>query len=220
MSQIHATLQHLASYVETNLTLDKVNEILNAKDPVTTIKDLVGVKTARIQVNTILLDLCTECSRARVSDALPSELDSWEKLSNNIDPKQMLGYLSILIELGKINPNDPIDLQMSLRSSRAYLLLMTVPGAKLVGAFDANLVKRTLRIMPTLILPTLRENDYYNMIQFVSLLGDVQVLLRYVSFDEEENLKMEVVYCVTLCMLCYHESSSRNHDSSSRGKCK
>lgn len=220
MSNIQAALRQLASYVDTTVTLDQIEEILDAGEP-ESIEDLISVKTARKQpeVLSILLDLCSGCRAARVSDALPNELDSWENLSNIIVPDKILGYLSSLIELGKIHPNDPIDLRLSLNSSNAYLLLLTVPGAKAVGAFDVNLVKRTLKLDHLLkAMPTLRENDkIYAIIQCVSLMQDLQMLLRYVSFEEEENaipsLKSVVVKCVTDFVLHFHESSAR-------GKCK
>lgn len=215
MPNIYDALRQLNRYVKESKTLDEIEDILEGDEPEANIEKLNSVQNARNQheVQNILQDICSECRAARVSDALPDELDSWEKLSDIIEPNKMLGYLSSLIELGKINPKDPINLRLSLNSSRAYLMLLTIPGAKVVGVFDDNLVKQALKIDHFLkVIPKFNKNEtIFTIIQCVSLLEAIQMLLRYVSF--EKDLKMVVVHCVTLFMLHYHESSSR-------GKCK
>lgn len=189
MSNIRAALQRLASCA---VDSEKSIEDLNVD-----------------AVQDILVDLCTECRAARCSDALSNELDSWEKekLSDIIVPDQMIRYLSKLIELGTtINPKDPNDLRLSLISSSAYILLLTVPGAKGVGVFDVNLVGRTLKMDHLLkVMPELRHGDRNNIfIHCVLLLKDIQILLRHVPIGEEENLKTEIVHCMTLIMLHFH----------------
>lgn len=178
------------------------------------------VKTARIQPDVLnaLLELCAACRSQQEVASLADTIDSWEQLANFILPAQLLAYLSCMCELIHLRPFDAIDRRLSLVSHRVYLQLLTIPGAKAVGVFHAPLVQSVLRLFGQLnaIVSTggkqrLRDHEKVEvLINVLALLDDLEQLLQCVSFDDIDEIKLNVCEAVAAAIAFHHDTTYRS----------
>ena len=234
MPNINNVLKNISIYFDKNLEINRVLDILDnthhhyydisenenhqENSSNKELNQLQILQTARThkEVNSLLLELCNECRAALQPDVENNNTDNWEHFAKFVVPDQFLCFFYCLIEIGLVNPLDGIDRRLSQLAARAYILIITQPGAKAFGAFSSKLLENVLHIFK--LLDTLvKANEFreHEKIEFqiscMLMLEELELFLKYVSL-EENTLKKSLVEACTVVMLYYYEHN--------KGKCK
>ncbi|XP_063700446.1 condensin-2 complex subunit D3-L [Culicoides brevitarsis] len=135
------------------------------------------------------------CAR---KDAGFKEHDSWEHLVNVINKDKYLGFIYSLVHLWQLDASSRVNRKLSFNAARAYLYLLTVPGAKSCEIFDEDLIQRCFAVFNILghmqkELILMDHEKTQILIILVSLLQDLGDIFKIVSLQGYVDLKKDLI---------------------------
>lgn len=159
-----------------------------------------------------LTEICTECRQTRESNVFDNTHDSWEYFSKITSISHLVSLFTGLLDLAEKNSTSFLYRRTALITCRAYILLLTSPGAKIFDAFDTELLKKVYKVFQC--LKQLKEFREHERIQIqmlvIMLLEDFSLYLKHVSFEEYEELHMLFIEAVVGVMEHHHENGLLN----------
>lgn len=203
MHDIHLFLKKLTDYFDANnasaeqIRLQFCNQLPHHLD----VNELINNLT----------EICTECRQTRESDVFDNTHDSWEYFSKIISIEHLLAFFHGLIEL-TTNNEDFLFKKLGISVCRAYVLLLTSPGAKIFGSFQPDLLRKVFKMFDILKhLGNYRENERVQLQMMITLLlEEFQLYLKHVSFEEYEELQVQFVETIGSIMEFNHEKGFLN----------
>lgn len=192
-------LSRLTPYFDNTLTLDQLKDILDGETESEKIllQDLQLIKnvTNDAEIINILNDICSEWRIVKESEKHSQKNDSWEYLSTTVNIEQLLIFHRCLIELAFQKEINLINYRLAILSGRSYILLIATPGAKAFGIFQPDIIIRTFHLLHAINklcnTHSLRNSNLLS--GYLSLLEDIEILLKNVSFEEHEILKLDLL---------------------------
>lgn len=199
-----------------HLVLAKLNDYTNSKQLTT---EQLQVLFSEPQQNfdyyvliNELTEISTECRQTRESTVFDNTHDSWEYFAKITSIPHLISLFTGLLELSEKNPENFLYRRVALTTCRAYILLLTSPGAKIFDAFDKSLLKKVYKKFQYLQqLEQFREHEQVQIqMALIIILEDFQLYLKHVSFEEYEDLQVEFIDAVAGVMDYHHENGFLN----------
>lgn len=207
--ELEASLNRLKEHFDTSLTPEQLEEILDTATGANvstdtnlntdkSLKNLPLVQrvtgAAFNNVIDVLTEVCTEFRIVKESERHSQKDDSWEYLSKKINTDHLLIFENCLIELAFIDSTDVRYYQLALLAGNSYLLLITTPGAKAFGIFQPDIVQRSFNLLSTINrIGKMSGNRTDLYVKYMSLLECIEILLKNVSFEEYESLRIDLL---------------------------
>lgn len=207
---MEASLNRLKNHFDTSLTTEQLEEVLDSTtggghndstDSATTDKSFVNLPliqsatgNAYNDVINVLTEVCTEFRLVKEHERHSQVNDSWEYLSKTINTEHLLIFHNCLIELAFVNSTNLRYYRLAILAGTSYLLQITTPGAKAFGIFQPDIVQRSFHLLNTIdkiCTITGNRTDLYG--NYLVLLECIEILLKNVSFEEHENLKIDLL---------------------------
>lgn len=212
MHDIHLFLKRLTDYFDaTNASADEIRQqFINQLPQQLQLTELINNLT----------EICTECRQTRESDIFDNTHDSWEYFSKIISIEHLLAFFTGLIEFTSKN-DEFVHKKLGISVCRAYVLLLTSPGAKIFGAFQPDLLRKVFKIFDILKnMSNYRESERIQMQMMITLLlEEFQLYLKHVSFEEYEELQAQFVESIGSIMEFHHEKGYMNKCMYRNGRC-
>lgn len=133
--------------------------------------------------------------------------DNW---SNLIGFSPALGYLTYIYSLVSLvvlpehvlqaapqQLNENINMQLALNAATTYLLTLTIPGAKIFGVFDEDVIEQVLKVFRLLEMnnnKSLRASMIWMF--FLTICDDLKIVFRYVHFKEHLKTRDRIIRCL------------------------
>lgn len=202
-----------------HLALRKLNAYCDAKrKTVEQLKSLAKTsKAAAIDYHELineLTEVCTECRQTRESTVFDNTHDSWEFFVKIISVEHLLAFFTGLIDLAtkEASAKDLLHRKVSMTACRAYILLLTSPGAKIFDAFEPDLLRKVFKMFEMVKkLDGVREHERIQIqMLMIMLLEDFQLYLKHVSFEEYEDLQVQFIESIAAIMEFHHEKGFQN----------
>lgn len=203
MHDIHLVLQKLTAYFNVKETTpEQLVAFANHSQPSIDYNVLINQLT----------EICTECRQTRESTVFDNTHDSWEYFSKIISIKHLLAFFTGLIDLTGNDLQNLLFRKVSLTVCRAYVLLLTSPGAKIYDAFEPDILRKVFKVFESIKqLGTFREHERVQIqMSLIILLEDFQLYLKHVSFEEYEDLQLQFIEAIANIMEFHHEKGLMN----------
>lgn len=148
-------------------------------------------------------------------DAGFKEHDSWEFLAGVLCKEKYLGFIYSAVHLWELDPYSRLNRKLSFNAARAYLYLLTTPGAKSCEIFDEDLIQRCFAVLDILgiMQSQLRIPEHEKMqilVILVSLLEDLCDIFKIVSLQEYQDLKKDLIKHLKNIILQNHINGYEN----------
>lgn len=125
------------------------------------------------------------------------QYDSWEFLSKHINTEHYLSFISCIVRLCNYDYVEKKNRKLSVLAARAYMALLTTPGAKLHGVFNKEIIIKCLSVFNS--MQNLREaivsNDLVatnDLIEFqtdlFSFMVELKIVFGYVAIDSFQDV--------------------------------
>ncbi|KAH8334321.1 hypothetical protein KR059_008824 [Drosophila kikkawai] len=133
--------------------------------------------------------------------------DNWANIIGVSPANAYLSYIYSLVSLvtapehvqqaapGKLNEH--LNVQLALNAVSAYLLTLTIPGAKSYGVFDEDVIEHVLKVFKLLEQNTdrsVRANTVW--VFFLTICDDLKLVFRYVHFKEHLKPRDRIIRCL------------------------
>lgn len=203
MHDIHLFLTKLTDYFDANnASAEQIRQLFSNQLP------------QHLELNELInsfTEICTECRQTRESDVFDNTHDSWEYFSKIISIENLLAFFTALIEL-TAKDETFMHKKLGISVCRAYVLLLTSPGAKIFGAFQPDLLRKVFKIFDILKqLNAYRDNERIQLQMMITLLlEEFQLYLKHVSFEEYEDLQVQFIETIGSIMEFHHEKGFLN----------
>lgn len=208
MHDIHLALRKLIAYCDAKRT---------TVEQLKTLATATTSKAAAIDYRELineLTEICTECRQTRESSVFDNTHDSWEYFAKILSVEHLLAFFTGLIDLATTEAaaKDLLLRKVSMTACRTYVLLLTSPGAKIFDAFEPDLLRRVFKVFEMAKkLDAMREHERIQMqMLMIMLLEDFQLYLKHVSFEEYEDLQMQLIESIATMMEFHHEKGFQN----------
>ncbi|EDW54375.1 uncharacterized protein LOC6613488 [Drosophila sechellia] len=133
--------------------------------------------------------------------------DNWSSLIGFSPAVGYLAYVYSLVSLAILPEhvqqaapqqlNENINLQLALNAASAYLLTLTIPGAKVFGVFDEDVIEQVLKIFRLLEVnnnKSVRATIIWMF--FLTICDDLKIVFRYVHFKEHLKTRDRIIRCL------------------------
>lgn len=224
--QVHVILKNLSKFFDSSLTRDKILDSFEATrkcdDEVDSDTESDDNFDASNNFNNIKLikkvksDIkCSELMSELISSAFQTretpgtffcEQDSWEFLSKQINVKDYKNFISCLTHLCLIDYFDKENRKLSILAGRAYMIMLTTPGAKAKDVFEEDLIADCMKIFDC--VENLRQavsNEKMAKLELIDLqmdlfsfLVELKTTLRHISLDEYVDTLKTIISTLTI----------------------
>lgn len=200
-----------------HLVLTKLNDYIggDAAVPADELRERVSCVQHNIDYAVLinnLTEICTECRQTRESSVFDNTHDSWEYFARIISIKHLVALFTGLIELAAKDASNFLHQKLLLTVCRTYMLLLTSPGAKIFDAFEPALLQRVFKSFG--ILKRLEPFKEHQRVQLqmsvIMLMQDFVLYLKHVSFENYEELHIELIDAIADVMEHHHENGLAN----------
>uniref|UniRef100_A0A182JS42 Uncharacterized protein n=1 Tax=Anopheles christyi TaxID=43041 RepID=A0A182JS42_9DIPT len=165
----------------------------------------------------LMRDIVREVENIRSTAGLFDQYDNWQYLSKKINIEHFLAFIYTMIRLAEIEPTKAVHRKLAICSARLYIVLLSTPGQKQTTVFNERVFSKSLDVFK--IIDLLRESSKLNapqgrtktavedsrlMLDYISILDDIQLLLRCMTLKNcatskirlVETFKTLLIYCI------------------------
>ncbi|XP_053675813.1 condensin-2 complex subunit D3 [Anopheles nili] len=172
----------------------------------------------------LMRDIILEVENIRSRTGLFDQYDNWQYLSKKLNVKEFLAFIYAMICLAEYDPTRETHRKLAICSARLYFVLLSTPGQKQTTVFNEQVFSKSLDVFKLVYQMrnpiytqsaqgqkrTGNEDPTRLLLDYISILTDLQLLLRCMTLKNCESTKVKLVQDVkNLLIFCIKNVSNR-----------
>ncbi|XP_049295711.1 condensin-2 complex subunit D3 [Anopheles funestus] len=171
----------------------------------------------------LMRDMIREVENIRNTAGRFDQYDNWQYLSKKINIEHFLSFIYAMICLAELYPTEATHRNLAIYSARLYIVLLSTPGQKQTTVFDEQVFAKSLDVFKLINrlyepgkagAPQGRMKNTTEasrlMLDYISILEDLQLLLRCMTLKNCEPSKHKLVETFkNLLIYCIKHAHSR-----------
>ncbi|XP_050076123.1 condensin-2 complex subunit D3 [Anopheles maculipalpis] len=262
-THVHLLLNQLPEYFDGSVSMDHIDAMFDVVENGESVSeaskpDLCNIPMVKRAIHDsalldLMRDMIREVENIRRTAGLYDQYDNWQYLSKKLNIEHFLCFIYAMICLAELHPTNVTHRNLAICSARLYIVLLSTPGQKQTTVFDELVFAKCLdvfKLINRLYDPGKPDagshgrmksaNDVSRlMVDYISILEDLQLLLRCMTLKNcesskhklVESFKQLLIYCIkhaqnrpdaaqmaeniftTLAMICLPEHDDHNQCS-------
>uniref|UniRef100_A0A182NNB9 Uncharacterized protein n=1 Tax=Anopheles dirus TaxID=7168 RepID=A0A182NNB9_9DIPT len=171
----------------------------------------------------VMRDVILEVENIRKTAGLFDQYDNWQYLSKKLNIDHFLTFIYAMICLAEYDPTKASHRKLSICSARLYIVLLSTPGQKQTPVFNEHVFSKCLDVFS--LADQIRQHanagalhgskssaaeDSRLMLDYISMLDDVQMLLRCMTLKNCGETKSKLIHTFkSLIVYCIKHAHNR-----------
>uniref|UniRef100_A0A182MM84 Uncharacterized protein n=1 Tax=Anopheles culicifacies TaxID=139723 RepID=A0A182MM84_9DIPT len=168
------------------------------------------------QLLDLMRDMIREVENIRSTAGRFDQYDNWQYLSKKLNIDHFLSFIYALICVAELYPTEAAHRNLAICAARLYIVLLSTPGQKQTTVFNEQVFAKSIDVFK--LINRLHEPGKAKsahevsrlMLDYVSILEDLQLLLRCMTLKNCGSAKLKLVETFkNLLIYCIKQAPNR-----------